>query len=55
MSRAKPPFRKSDLDGAYQAARDAGIDVKIEIDLDQRRMSIIPVKLGEATSDPAAA
>jgi hypothetical protein len=44
MSRAKYSFRESDVTRAIRAAAKAGKDVKIEIDLDRRCMSIIPIK-----------
>ena len=37
-------FRESDVTRAIRAAAKAGKDVKIEIDLDRRCMSIIPIK-----------
>ena len=53
MSRAKYSFKESDITRAIRAAAKAGKDVKIEIDLDRRCMSIIPIKPVEATSDTA--
>jgi hypothetical protein len=33
---------------AFKAAKKAGVDVQVEIDLDLRRMRITQVKIGEA-------
>jgi hypothetical protein len=54
MSKGPYPFKESDITRAIRAAAKAGKDVKIEIDLDRRCMSIIPIKPVEATSDTAA-
>ena len=51
MSRAKYPFKESDIARAFRAARKAGVDVKVEVDLDRRCMCIIPVKVEQTSSN----
>ena len=52
MSRAKYSFKESDVTRAFRAAQKAGVDVKVEVDIERRCMSIIPIKPVE--SDTAA-
>ena len=51
MSKGPYPFKESDITRAFRAAQKAGVDVKIEIDTDHRRLCIIPIKSGEKTDD----
>jgi hypothetical protein len=43
-------FKETDLTRAFRAAKKAGVDVSVEIDLRRNRMRITPLKVGE-TSD----
>jgi hypothetical protein len=42
-------FKESDVTRAFKAARKAGVDVQVEIDLDRKRMKITPIKFGEGS------
>jgi hypothetical protein len=37
-------FKESDVTRAFKAAKKAGFDVQVEIDLDRKQMRITPVK-----------
>jgi hypothetical protein len=41
-------FKEADITRALKAAKKAGVDVRVEIDLERKRMRITPVKAGEA-------
>jgi hypothetical protein len=41
-------FREADVTRALKAAKKAGVDVQVEIDLELKRMTITPMKAGEA-------
>jgi len=43
-------FKEADVTRALKAARKAGVDVQVEIDLARRRMRITPVKAGETAN-----
>ena len=48
-------FKEADLTRAFKAAKKAGVDVQVEIDLERKRMTITPVKPGDgAESDQMA-
>ena len=51
MGKAACTFKEVDLTRAFKAAKKAGVDVSVEIDLRRNRMRITPLKPGE-TSDP---
>jgi hypothetical protein len=44
VSRDRSTFRQADLTKAFKAAKKAGVDVQVEIDLERKRMRITPVK-----------
>jgi hypothetical protein len=37
-------FKEADVTRAFKAAKKAGVDVQVEIDLERKRMRITPVK-----------
>jgi hypothetical protein len=39
-------FKEADVTRAFKAAKKAGIDVQVAIDLERKRMTITPVKAG---------
>jgi hypothetical protein len=39
-------FKEAEVTRAFKAARRAGVDVQVEIDLERKRMRITPVKAG---------
>jgi hypothetical protein len=39
-------FKEVDVTRALKAAKKAGVDVQVEIDLERKRMTITPVKAG---------
>jgi hypothetical protein len=41
-------FKEVDLTRAFRAAKKAGVDVQVEIDLRRNRMRVIPLKASEA-------
>jgi hypothetical protein len=43
-------FKETDVTRALKAARKAGVDVQVEIDLARRRMRITPVKARETAN-----
>jgi hypothetical protein len=47
MSRGVHAFKQSDLMRAIRATRKVGCAMRIEIDLERRRMSLTPVTVGE--------
>jgi hypothetical protein len=36
-------FKEADVTRAFKAARKAGVDVQVEIDLERKRMTITPI------------
>ena len=48
MGKAPCTFKEADVTRAFKAARKAGVDVKVAIDLERKRMTITPVKAGGA-------
>jgi hypothetical protein len=40
-------FKEADVTRALKAAKKAGVDVQVEIDLERKRMRITPVKAGD--------
>jgi len=50
MGKAACTFKQSDVTRAFKAAKKAGVDVQVQIDLERKRMTIMPVKLGESSS-----
>lgn len=48
MGKGACTFKETDVTRAFKAAKKAGVDVQVEIDLDLRRMRITQVKIGEA-------
>jgi hypothetical protein len=43
-------FKEADVTRAFKAAKKAGVDVQVEIDLDRKRMTITPVRAREVNS-----
>jgi hypothetical protein len=39
-------FKEADVTRAFKAARKAGVDVEVTIDLERKRLTITPVKAG---------
>jgi hypothetical protein len=37
-------FKEADVTRAFKAAKKAGVDVQVEIDLDRKRITITPVR-----------
>ena len=52
MGKAACTFKEVDLARALKAAKKADGDVRIEIDLERRRMTITPIKRGRESSGP---
>jgi hypothetical protein len=50
MGKGACTFRETDVARAIRAAKKAGVDVRVEIDLERKRMTLTPVKAGEATA-----
>lgn len=48
MGKGVCTFKEADVTRAFKAARKAGVDVQVEIDLERKRMTITPVKAYEA-------
>ena len=44
MGKGACTFKESDVTRAFKAARKAGVDVQVEIDLERKLMRITPVK-----------
>jgi hypothetical protein len=44
-------FKAADVTRAFKAAKKAGIDVKVAIDLEHKRMMITPVKVRDANGE----
>jgi len=40
-------FRETDVTRAFKAAKKAGVDVRVDIDLERKRMTLTPVKVVE--------
>jgi hypothetical protein len=47
VPRNRSTFRPGDLTRAFKAAKKAGVDVRVEIDLEQKKMTLTPVKVVE--------
>ena len=45
-------FKEVDITRAFKAAKKAGVDVQVEIDLERKRITITPVKRGGENSGP---
>jgi hypothetical protein len=50
MGKAACTFKEADVTRALRAAKKANVDVRIELDLERKKMTIMPVKLGESSS-----
>jgi len=48
MGKGPLVFKETDLTRALRAARKAGVDVKVTINLERKIMTVTPVKPGEA-------
>jgi hypothetical protein len=44
-------FKEADVTRALKAAKKAGVDVQVQIDLERKRMTITPVKTNEISDD----
>jgi hypothetical protein len=53
--RDRSTFRQGDLTKAFKAAKKAGVDVRVEIDLECRRMTITPVNTSDAGDEAITA
>jgi hypothetical protein len=40
-------FKEADVTRAFKAARKAGVDVQVTIDLERKRLTITPIKAGD--------
>ncbi len=49
MGKGVCTFKEADITRALKAAKKAGVDVRVEIDLDRKRITITPVKPGDAS------
>jgi hypothetical protein len=49
LGKAACTFREADVTRAFKAARKAGVDVQVEIDLERKRMTITPINIGGVT------
>ena len=49
MGKGACTFKEVDVTRAFKAAKKAGVDVQVEIDLERKRMTITPVKTCEAS------
>jgi hypothetical protein len=47
MGKGACTFKETDVTRAIRAAKKAGVDVRIEIDLERKRMTLTPVKVVE--------
>ena len=47
MAKGACTFKEADVTRAFKAAKKAGVDVQVEIDLERKRMRITPVKAGD--------
>lgn len=43
MGKGACTFKEADVTRAFKAARKAGVDVQVEIDLERKRMTITPI------------
>jgi len=48
-------FKEADITRALKAAKKAGVDIQVEIDLERKRMTISPVGTGEVTESDEVA
>ena len=46
MGKGACTFKEADVTRAFKAAKKAGVDVQVAIDLERKRMTITPVKSG---------
>jgi hypothetical protein len=44
-------FKEADVTRAIKAAKKAGVDVQVEIDLDRKRITITPITAREVNGD----
>ena len=44
LGKAACTFKEVDITRAFKAAKKAGVDVQVEIDLERKRMTITPVR-----------
>jgi hypothetical protein len=51
MSRTPGAFKQADVTRALRAAKKAGVDVQITLDLQHKTMTLTPVKVGEVNCD----
>jgi hypothetical protein len=48
MGKAACTFKETEVTRAIRAAKKAGVDVRVEIDLERKRMTLTPVKVVES-------
>jgi hypothetical protein len=53
LGKAACTFKEADVTRAFKAAKKAGVDVQVEIDLERKRMKIAPVKAGDGNGGSA--
>jgi hypothetical protein len=46
-------FKEADITRAFKAAKKAGVDAQVEIDLEHKRMRIRPVKRADENGGPS--
>jgi hypothetical protein len=51
MGKAACTFKEADVTRAFRAAKKAGVDVQVEIDLERKRMTLTPVKVVEESAN----
>jgi hypothetical protein len=49
VGKAACTFKETDLTRAFRAAKKAGVDVSVEIDLRRNRMRITPLRAGDTS------
>jgi hypothetical protein len=52
LGKAACTFKEVDITRAFKAAKKAGVDVQVEIDLERKRMTITLVKRSGENGDP---
>jgi hypothetical protein len=50
LGKAACTFKEVDITRAFKAAKKAGVDVQVQIDLERKRMTITPVNLAGGNS-----
>ena len=53
MGKGVCTFKEADVTRAFKAAKKAGVDVSVEIDLERKRIRITPFKAGKVNGENA--